>query len=522
MNKLISYQKYLIPLSFVLISYLVYSHTLYFDFFIFDDHDNIFGNPRIINSDLKSALEFWQESLTPLIFNVWQIISSFFGYDSPAPYRFINIICHGANSYLVYLFYVKICDLFSVDLEKKILYICALLFLVHPAAVESVVWLSSLRALLTTTFALLFALSYLFNDLALDYKSILFFALSILINPISGGIIFMIPITNLILKKRIPLLDLFGLALFLLIFFFLHSSNVLADDFFSFISIFDRGRFFIVSLAKYLEICILPLRLSFDYHIEPTNQLLFDSKVIITSIISTLVFLAVPYLFAKKKNYLFILCLQLCFLAFLSLNLGIFLHDFNNLSIVANRYVYMPNFPLLLLLVFTIYNIFQSKFPNLMTKSLSLILIFFLSLTIRETLLWKSQDKLLATSAINSGETLEMLMAEGSVLLKNQKNARAELVFLKAAKDFPRSIEPLSNLADLYLKSGDLKKIRTFLDQYEEIINRMPPANDLTIAKLYLLIENKIESKKFLDQYIEAYGPSKETDNLQVKLNGLL
>lgn len=500
----------------------MYSHTLHFDFFIFDDHENIFANPSIVNPTIKGAMEFWKISLTPLIFNIWQLISFLFGSNSPVPFRFINIICHGLNSYLVYLIYIKICDLFKINLEKKILFIAALLFLLHPAAVESVVWPSSLRTLLATTFALLFAHNYLSQDLKLDHNSILFFALSILINPIAGGIIFIIPITNLILKRRIPLLDLFGLALFLLIFFFLHSSNVLSDDFFSFISIFDRARFFIISLSKYLEIFTLPLRLSFDYRIEPTNQLLFTTKTVITSFISTLAFIIGPYFFTQKKNYLFILTLQLYFLSFLSLNLGIFLHDFNNISIVANRYLYLANVPLMLLFVYCLQGFFHSKIPKFFMHSLALLCLIYFFLTTKEALLWKSQNKLIEASVKNSGKTLEMFIVEGTIFLQNQKNDQAELIFLKAAKEFPLAAEPLTYLADIYLKSEDTKKINHFLLKNVYLINKMPPKTSLTIAKLYLLVGNKLEAGKFLDQYIEAFGPDKETDSLKLKINSLL
>lgn len=514
---IIKNKNFLIPISFILISYLIFSHALYFDFFIFDDSTNLSLNPKIITVNWRNILWYWQNSLTPLIFNVWQFISYLFGVDSPAPYRLLNIIVHGLNATMVYLLSSRLVDTFKFDIDKKYLYFVPLLFLVHPVVAESVLWVSSLRTLLATLFAFSFLHQYLKNNFSLNYLSILFFAISILINPICGGVLFVIPITSLILKKRLPLIDYLGLALFLSLFFYLHSQNVHSKEYFSFVSYFDRLKFLILALAKYVEICLVPINLSFNYRITPLNPSLYDLKIFTMPIIFVISFFSTPYFIVKKTYFPFVLCIQLYFLAFISTNLGIFLHDFNNFSVVANRYAYLALFPLLLLSLFLLKKLLSFA-PRIFSFSLYLVLFLFLFLTLQEILLWKSPENLFLVSMKHDGRSEEMLIPTAVQLMKNRKFDQAELLLLETIKKYPQSIEPLIHLAELYLKTEDRKKIRVFLKNYEMNPGQFPAKSSLTIAELYFLIEGNKEAKKHLDKFIDAYGVTKEAEDLQRQL----
>lgn len=511
-----NYRIYTVPFSFIILSYLFYAHCLFFDFFIFDDY--ILRSPQIQNLTWENFFQPWQNSLTPISYNVWQLIAFFGGADTPAPFRLVNIIIHGLNSYYIFLIGTKLNDLFEVHLEKKFLYAFALLFLAHPVATESVIWPSAIRTLLSTFCSLAFFYHYLKNDLKLNYIALLSFAIGVLINPTAAGIIFIVPTVALILKKPISKTDFFGLVAFLLIFFPLHYAETISKDFFSLVSYYDRIMLTISALAKYMQICILPYNLSFDYQINPTNREVFKLSSLITNIIIILTFLVIPYLVLKEKvKPSFVLCLQLCFLFFISTNIGIFLHDFNNISVVANRYAYLALFPIMFLLVLLIQNFFHS-FPRLQFFSFGLIFLALLSQTAKETLQWKSPEKLFSASINNSGENQEILIALGAAYMANENFRQAELIFLKTIDRYPLSIEPLLHIVELYLRTEDRQKIKNFLTINNIRSRPVPSASFLPIAKLYLLINDNHMASLFLDKHVEIYGQTKDSDLLQTRI----
>lgn len=130
---------------------------------------------------LKNAFSrFYVGNYAPLQIVSYMLDYSFWGLK-PSGYIFHNILLHALNGYLLYLLVKRVSSAFYPSI------LSAILFVVHPAQVESVVWMSQRKNLLAMFFFLLsiqFYLSYrdhVARNRALFYTlSLLFFVCALL------------------------------------------------------------------------------------------------------------------------------------------------------------------------------------------------------------------------------------------------------------------------------------------------------------------------------------------------------
>lgn len=132
---------------FILITAIVYLPTLPFDF-VLDDHAGIEKNELIRSISL--ILSHPQSIIRQLTL----YISYSLGGIQPAAFRIVNILFHFGNVVLLY-------HLLRKRIQVGTAFIASLLFAVHPLAVESVVWASSVTYPQYSFFVLLSFLLYL-------------------------------------------------------------------------------------------------------------------------------------------------------------------------------------------------------------------------------------------------------------------------------------------------------------------------------------------------------------------------
>ena len=516
------YYNQIIAVAFLLLSFTLFSHSLHFNFFIFDDFQNITSNPRIINISTNNFIWFWKNSLTPVIFNCWQIISFFFSNSEAWPFRLANILIHGLNSFLVFLLATFIYNFFQLNYKKIVPLLAGLIFLIHPIVVESVVWPSSLRTVLTTFFAFLFIYFFLINHFKLNYLSIFFFIASILTNPISGGVIFILPISWFLFHQEIPIrkkdafIDLLILGVFLLIFFDLHSENVLSSEYFSFLNSIDRTRIFIVSFAKYIEILTFPVSLHFLYQIRPDNPTSYTTLKTCISLLVILFTFFIPYIKTINLNKRFIIFIQLLLIALLFPNLGVFLHDFNNLSLVADRYAYLALFPFSVLISALFAEIFVLR-KKLTLVFCSIALVLLATINFKTTFKWKNSPDM----EINN---LVYLIVKGVEAERYSQNELAESYFLRALKFYPNDSEPYAHLFRFYKGYHDKVKIMNFINLYEKsrALNMLPLYSYYDAAEVYFYLEDYIKSQQCLNMYLQSSRFNNNTLSLKNKLADIL
>ena len=155
-------------LSFILIimGFLVYSKSIGFEAVLWDDDLHITNNSHQTQSFLKAISFYWTHIYwnlyIPLTYSMWSLLGKMANIFTPhnpyLPFHLFQILLHSINSILVLL-------LASKFLKNRWypLFIAGI-FLLHPVQVESVVWMSELKGVLSTFFGLLTALLYLHSS----------------------------------------------------------------------------------------------------------------------------------------------------------------------------------------------------------------------------------------------------------------------------------------------------------------------------------------------------------------------
>jgi hypothetical protein len=171
----------------LLILVLLYSQTYFFDYVHFDDVGYVLMNSAVSPG---LTLEGIQWAFTNVYMSNWHPLTwvshmldvSLFGFN-PGWAHLHNMVLHGANSLLVYVFLQKL----SGSWGKAC--ILSLVFLVHPLHVESVAWIAERKDLLCAFFFLFGLLvydSYRARPGRLRYSGVLIaYALALMAKPMA-------------------------------------------------------------------------------------------------------------------------------------------------------------------------------------------------------------------------------------------------------------------------------------------------------------------------------------------------
>ena len=228
--------KYLVLISFSLITFIVYLSTLRNEFIEWDDRDYVFKNPfiRSFNSAFfrRAFFDFHSGNWHPLTWISHALDYAVWGLN-PLGHHLTNNILHAVNTFLVMFLIIKLLETarertvqagLSEFLTERTILIAAgatgLLFGLHPLHVESVAWVSERKDLLCALFFLLSIIQYVrcvrnenLETVGFSNKhyrrSLLFFILALLSKPMAVTL----PVVLLILDwyplKRVPSLKAF-------------------------------------------------------------------------------------------------------------------------------------------------------------------------------------------------------------------------------------------------------------------------------------------------------------------------
>ena len=149
-----------IPLSLIALVLLVFWPVAGFDFLTYDDGFNVTNNWRVTRPSLTNLLFFWRgpfENLyIPLTYNLWSLLAWLGtlvsgGQMVPGPTLFhaANLLLHGASSLVV------LAILRTLGVGGWAAGGGALIFALHPVQVEAVAWVTGMKDLLSGLFSLL-------------------------------------------------------------------------------------------------------------------------------------------------------------------------------------------------------------------------------------------------------------------------------------------------------------------------------------------------------------------------------
>lgn len=176
----VSTQLWLKPgLALMALILAIYWPSLGYEFVNWDDPWYVINNPFNKSWDLATlkaiTVDVINRNYAPLTMFTLLVEHTFFGLD-PLGYHLVNVLLHGLNAALVYVLLKQLTGRASVGLWT------AVLFAVHPVQLESVVWVSSLKGLLCSTFILAHLICWLRPERTPQQEGygLLFFGLALL------------------------------------------------------------------------------------------------------------------------------------------------------------------------------------------------------------------------------------------------------------------------------------------------------------------------------------------------------
>ena len=305
----------------------------------------------------------------PMMMIVYSLLYTLFG-PTPFVYHLLQLLFHIVNTCLLLLF-------FSRFFDKKVSFLLAILFLIHPINNETVVYIANLQDVLFTFFGLL-ALKFF-----IDKKSFILVGILLLLSLLSkesGIIFFPILILYYLLfsqksksKSLILILSLSTvIAIYLCMrigignigfqtkYLYMAQNATLLQRLFTIPSI----------LTYYLRMVFFPVTIAYGWYWVVTRPTFenFGIPLLVAMMVFIIVLLPLYFLRMQKKQwkeYFFFLCV---FIISLSMSLQLIPLDFT----VADRWFYFPMVGLLGMFG-TVITYFSQRTKNIQVKKLFVI-----------------------------------------------------------------------------------------------------------------------------------------------------
>ena len=477
-------------LVFIIIFFVFYPITN----FKFVDYDDYLHLKKIKNFSIDDLVFFWLKPFEglymPVSYNIRQLIVLVFELFSQKEnnlskfFHTFSLIVHLINVYLVFNL------LNEISRKKDQTALAALFFGLHPIQVESIAWVSQIGILIGFSFAMFSIYSYkkyVYEDKYSFYVlSIIFFLMSVLSKP-NYVIVPLVLIVLFFKKEKIKTIFL-TIIPYVVISYFLYritKAEQIDKKIHFEPDYLDKFNLVISNILFYIHKIFVPIKLVPDYGIkfkDYNNDANFISCIIISIVILALM---IKYYksFITKGFVIFIIGLLPV--------LGFSTFMFQNISLVADRYVYLS--VLGISFIIANYNINL----NCTIKKIILIMVFLL-ITVKSSyqiMIWKNTPILLKSILkVNNRSSLahnnlglhlkkkkkyNLANYHFSEAIKNNKNAllayknRGNLRFLTkdykgAIYDFTKFIQKKPNNKEIFYKRGISKEMLGF-DGYKDI-----------------------------------------------------
>lgn len=403
-----------------------------FGFIALDDSKHIWSNPYVVTLSWANLKMFWQNPyyglFIPLVYNIWAVVAAitqWLGLEhaitefAGQPFHILNLSFHFFSALLVMvLVHVSLRQL-NFDLHKlPWVFLCGLIFAIHPLQVEPVAWVSGFKDVLMTFFSLLSWLSYwLYSTpppnlqrgkktespwlwfkppVTAKQKMLwaglgpIFFALALLCKPAALGLPLVLMVCNPLIwqknfKKSVSEL-IWWLIPALYIVWLTKAQQPDARMEFTLIW-WERVMMFIYSLGFYIWKFLLPLQLAPDYGLTP-KLVLYTKSFWLLFAVGSVYLLCGAWLWLKWRRY-FVGWLMI-FVGLLPVS-GLIHFEYQNMSQVADRYVYfLPMLGFIWLMLLLLERLSVEKLRPLL-GGLFLILIL---LSLMQTRYWRDNTSL--------------------------------------------------------------------------------------------------------------------------------
>ena len=264
-------------LASLLVAMGVYAKTIAFPGISWDDPEMVFANKAVVDFDLKVLLtHHFVGNYTPVTMVVYAILYKLIG-DWAGGYHLLNFTLHLLNGLFIYTLSQRIFQ------RNQAALFATIIFLLHPLQIESVVWISELKNILSTTFLLFslhFFLHYMQTPKARNFLLVVLFSLLAFLSKPSTVVIPVLMVLLLFLKnKSIRFFELalpIGIGL-IAVLVGLHTINTQkADHFINYSHFYDwsvRIGLAGFAIVNYLRLLALPIKLSVIYPFPEVNTI---------------------------------------------------------------------------------------------------------------------------------------------------------------------------------------------------------------------------------------------------------
>jgi len=420
---------------------------------------------------------------------------------TPFFFRLLNLVFHIGSVVLIFKVLKKLAN-------PYIAFFSALLFSVHPIAIEGVTWISGGPYAQYTFFFLLSFLYYLKTGLKNYYLSIAFFILCLLSSEKSfvlAGVYLVYEFTynNKNFKKTYKLaLPFLGLGIFWTIYYGLKLNtrfDVLKYQYYQYNSSVSPFVSMPLALTKYFELLIFPKDLT-----------LYHTKFNLTSVarvFQTFVFLAYTLslfwaLIKKKYIYLF-------WASFFIISLLPFILPIGVAWVVAERYIYVGSIAFFVLISFFIYY-FLNKYKDYQKIIFGLFILLIVILGVRTSYRnysWTNQDRLWLKTVEASPNSPKAWNNVGDTYGKMGDTKKSIKAFKNAVKLNPKFADAYHNLGNAYMSD---KQIDKAIENYNKAlsINQNIWQSDYNLALIYLDKKDYEKSNLYFENTLKLIGPN--------------
>lgn len=358
----------------VLLILWVYSPFKVLGFASVDDHWSVLHNPLVFDTGFTTsyfstlAVSYNSIQYSPLNTFYYNLIARINGFD-PYYFHLGSLIVHVLNTYLFFVIAKKILTIFNkTENVLQISFICAAVWAIHPLNVEAVAWIAASKIVLSTLFTLLSLYAFLrymqTNKQQYLLYNIIYFILAflckeqVIVNPLMFLCIKLIidyHRNRRITFKREEILY-FICSLILLVVFCLITLNASASRGSNSLSSYPLSqRFFLgfYCLFFYSSNLLLPVNLHYHYPFPmKAGEALPVFYYMFFPLFTFIAYIAFKYkVFIKGLQPFTILCWT-C--AIIQISLCLQFLPLKRPAMVAERYMYIPSFFILLLIISTL------------------------------------------------------------------------------------------------------------------------------------------------------------------------
>jgi len=460
-------RSWLIIAIIVLATAAAFSPVVECGFVNYDDDKHILANPRFNPPALKSTLAYWTDRgffglYIPVTYTAWTVVAQIARRGdafSPAVFHGANLLVHACNAILVYFILRRL-----VRSAPWPAMLGALLFALHPLQVEPVAWVSGFRDVFGGLLALWAILRYLdFLDASEPvarriayFIAALVFALALLSKPTAVVVPLILVVIATLIRRRpsrasiVPLAPLVVMSLLAVAWArFAQPSILLSNP----VDLVARPLVAADSVSFYLNKLVWPTKLIPDYGRHGfAGFLVFAPAAILVTLI----------LLRRRASLL--LASYLILLAALLPVLGLVPFDFQEISNVADRYMYLPMFGAALALAAVV-----SRFDGIAMRTVvCAVLIAFGTLSFHQTKIWRNTQTLFArTLEVNPRSWL----ACNNLGAEAADPAAAEQLLRRSVALKPDYAEARINLGAVLAEQGQLAEA---IEQFEIAIRLRP------------------------------------------------